>query len=137
MDNLRDQLKRDEGTRLKPYRDQVGKLTIGTGRNLDAEGISMDENNLMLDNDIRKFTAEVLQYLPWTANLDLIRRAALVNMTFNMGIEGLLGFKHMLECVQAHQFSDAADAMRNSKWADEVGPRAARLAIQMETGEWQ
>ena len=57
MDNLNllllhDELVRDEGVRLKPYRDTVGKLTIGTGRNLDDMGISEVENAMLLDNDI-------------------------------------------------------------------------------------
>lgn len=40
---LKEELIRDEGLRLKPYRDTVGKLTIGVGRNLDDVGITKDE----------------------------------------------------------------------------------------------
>jgi lysozyme len=61
----------------------------------------------------------------------------LVNMAFNMGINGLLGFKHTLELVRTGNYADAADAMLNSKWAEQVGPRAKRLSEQMRTGEWQ
>jgi hypothetical protein len=35
VDLLRKELVRDEGLRLRPYRDSVGKLSIGIGRNLD------------------------------------------------------------------------------------------------------
>ena len=49
---LRSQLERHEGLRLKPYRDTVGKLTVGYGRNLEDVGISRDEADFMLDNDI-------------------------------------------------------------------------------------
>ena len=50
--DLRDQLIIDEGLRLRPYRDSVGKLTIGVGRNLDDVGISNDEAMVLLDHDI-------------------------------------------------------------------------------------
>jgi len=54
--------------RLKPYRDSVGKLTIGVGRNLDDVGISAEEADVLLANDIAKAQAELKQALPWTAN---------------------------------------------------------------------
>ncbi len=40
---LRQMLIRHEGLRRKPYRDTVGKLTIGAGRNLDDVGITREE----------------------------------------------------------------------------------------------
>src|SRR5690606_41062667 len=49
---LKSQLERHEGLRLKPYRDTVGELTVGYGRNLDDVGIRPEEAALMLDNDI-------------------------------------------------------------------------------------
>jgi lysozyme len=134
--NLIDQLIRDEGIRLKPYRDSVGKLTIGVGRNLDDVGITKEEAVFLLHNDIRNSELYLSKWLPWTSNVDPIRRAVLVNMLFNMG-GGILSFKHMLALVQEGKYEDAADAMLNSKWAEQVGPRAARLAVQMRTGEWQ
>lgn len=49
---LIDQLVRDEGLRLHPYIDSVGKLTIGVGRNLTDMGISQAETEMLLSNDI-------------------------------------------------------------------------------------
>ena len=45
---LHSELIRDEANRLKPYRDSVGKLTIGIGRNLDDRGISKEESFFLL-----------------------------------------------------------------------------------------
>jgi lysozyme len=135
--NLRDQLLRDEGLRLHPYRDSVGKLTIGIGRNLDDVGITPEEAFLLLDNDIETATLRLLEALPWTAGLDTIRLAVLINMTFNLGIGGLVKFKNTLAMVQAGQYAEAGQAMLQSKWAKQVGPRADRLALQMESGVWQ
>jgi lysozyme len=134
---LKEQLTRDEGLRLHPYKDSVGKLTIGVGRNLDDVGISQQEAEFLLDNDIQEATSRLLEALPWAAGLDLARFSVLINMTFNMGIGGLMGFKHFLAAVQAGDYKLARDHMLASLWAEQVGPRAHRLAIQIETGVFQ
>jgi lysozyme len=137
ISNLKDQLVRDEELRLKPYPDSVGKLTIGVGRNLSDKGISFQEAQLLLANDIADATADLAAKLPWTATLDDVRKGALLNMTFNMGIGGLLEFHDFLAKMQAGNFSGAAGAMLDSLWARQVGPRATRLSIQIQTGTWQ
>ena len=98
--SLRAQLYRDEGVRLMPYRDSEGLLTIGVGRCLERVGISMGESELMLDNDISRASAAVLAHIPWSDELDEIRREALINLAFNVGIKGLLGFKKMLAALE-------------------------------------
>lgn len=137
MNNLLDQLVRDEELRLKPYRDSVGKLTIGVGRNLDDVGISRDEAMALLANDIAHARAELEQYLPWTGGLDDVRQSALVNMAFNLGIGGLVKFHNFLAAIEAKDYKTAAAEMLDSVWAKQVGDRAHRLALQIETGFWQ
>jgi lysozyme len=134
---LREQLIRDEGRRLRPYRDSVGKLTIGVGRNLDDVGISPAEADFLLDNDIARATAEVRTFLPWTETLDEVRREALVNMAFNLGIGGLLGFRLMLAALRGGDYASAAAEVLESRYAQQVGPRAHRVSKQIETGERQ
>lgn len=135
--DLASQLLRDEGQRLFPYVDTVGKTTIGVGRNLTDDGISQAECDTLLANDISAATVRLESAFPWTQGLDPVRQAVLVNMTFNMGIGGLAGFKETLAKIQAGDYSGAAQAMLQSAWAAQVGPRAQRLAIQMESGTWQ
>ena len=54
MESMIGMLKRHEGLRLKPYQDTIGKLTIGYGRNLDDRGISKEEAEYLLRNDISR-----------------------------------------------------------------------------------
>jgi lysozyme len=139
MDIL-EQLTRDEDEILHAYPDSQGYWTIGIGRLIDKRkggGISHDEALYLLKNDIDKATEQLAENLPWTASLDDARHGALVNMSFNMGIHGLMGFKNTLAMIQAGDYANAAANMLQSKWAEQVGPRAHRLAKQMETGEWQ
>ena len=140
--NLLDQLKRDESLRLKPYKDSEGHLTIGYGHNLE-HGIPEVIADALLAYGMTKATAAVLAHLPWTMQLDEVRRGVFVNLAFNMGIgdadegTGLLGFTKMLKHAEAHNWSAAGDELLSSKYAEQVGPRAHRLRKQLETGEWQ
>jgi lysozyme len=130
------QLTRDEGMRLKPYSDSVGKLTIGVGRNLTDCGISGEEAQFLLEADVRKAAADVEKYLPWALALDQARLGALINCAFNLGIGGLLKFRHALEALQAGNYGAAAEQLLDSEWASQVGPRAVRIAEQIKTGSW-
>lgn len=134
---LIDQLRRDEGCRLKVYQDSLGKWTIGVGRNLEDVGISLDEADLLLTNDIKNATVALESTFPWTCALDDARKGAVLNMTFNMGIHGLGEFRDFLGKMQTGDYAGAAGAMLDSLWARQVGPRATRLSIQIQTGTWQ
>ena len=135
--SLKDQLIRDEDLKLKPYKDSEGKLTIGVGRNLSDVGISLQEADVLLANDIKAATVALESNFPWTMDLDEVRKGAMVNMAFNMGIRGLSGFHDFLVKMQAKDFKGASQSMLESLWAKQVGMRAQRLSIQIESGFWQ
>lgn len=132
---LIDQILLHEGKRNKPYRDTVGKLTIGVGRNLDAVGLFDDEIELLLINDLKRFERSLDKALPWWRDLDEIRQRVILDMCFNMGLGGLLGFKNTLAKIKAHDWAGARRGMLQSKWAKQVGARATRLADMMLTGK--
>ncbi len=130
------QLERDEGVRTHPYTDTKGKLTIGIGRNLNAKGLSQEEIDHLLENDLRELSIELRARLPWFETLDDARQGVILNMAFNIGLTGLEGFPRMLQGVAQGDWELAADEMKNSLWAKEVGDRAVRLEQQMRTGIW-
>lgn len=133
--DLVEQLRRDEGVRYKPYRDIVGKLTIGVGRNLDDVGLSDDEVDYLLANDIKRAQKGLSSY-SWYIALDPIRQAAVTNLAFNLGLHGLLGFPHFLSAIAKQDWPIAAAELANSVWAKQVGDRATRIEQQIATGEW-
>jgi lysozyme len=135
--NIAEQLTRDEGCVLTVYACPTGHLTIGVGRNLEATGITQDEAELLLDNDIARVTREIDQALPWTRQLDDVRFGVVQNLTFNMGITGVLEFERMLAAMEAGDWEAAADELLDSEYATQVGDRAERLALQLRTGQWQ
>lgn len=127
------QLKRHEGLKLSPYRDSVGVLTIGYGRNLDAVGIYPDEADFLLEHDVQRMIGQ-LEGLAWFDGLSEARRLAIVNMAFNMGLAGVLGFKKMLAAIEASDWEVVAKEALESKWATQVGGRARELADILKTG---
>jgi lysozyme len=134
--DLIDQLKRDEGFRAKPYRDTTGHLTIGYGHNLDANGISQEVAALLLEEDIAIAVSSLRQRFDWFDGLSRPRQDALINMVFNLGINTFMEFHHMLSALDNGDFHTAALHILNSKYHDQVGARAERIAQQLETGEY-
>lgn len=131
------QIKRHEGLRLKPYYCTEGKLTIAYGRNLEDRGVSQDEADYLLANDLVFFKDRLAKELPWYLQLSEVRQAVLVNMAFNLGVDGLLKFKRMLSAAHKGNYELAAVEMLDSRWAGQVGYRAQELSEQMRTNEWQ
>lgn len=130
-------LRTDEGVVPHMYLDSLGYATIGVGRLIDKRkggGLSDDEIDYLLNNDINKVMAQLDDKLPWWRGLTLDRQNVLISMCFNLGINGLLGFKNTLAYVQAGDFDQAASNMLKSKWAEQVGQRANRLATMMKKG---
>ena len=127
-------LKRDEGLRLKPYRCTAGKLTIGYGRNLEDRGITIEEAEYLLSNDIEIVCKNLSMRLSFFDDLDPVRKSALINMCFNLGLSGLMGFKKMLRAIEQSDYEQAAVEALNSRWANQVGDRAVRIADKIKNG---
>lgn len=130
---LASELVRDEGLRLKPYTDSVGKTTIGVGRNLTGVGISQDEAFALLQHDIDRVDDWLDKNLPWWTLLSDSRQRVLANMTFNMG-GVILSFQKFLTALKSGDYKTAAEEMLDSVWSKQVGARAVRLAQMMEQG---
>lgn len=133
---LEDQLIRHESMELTVYKDSVGILTIGVGRNLEHVGLRNEaEARYLLRSDILAIKAELDSALPWIADLDEVRQRCLINMAFNLGVKGLTGFTRTLRFVSLGQYGDAGKEMLLSKWANQVGNRAKELSSMMATGK--
>jgi lysozyme len=139
---LEKELRRDEGVRRNPYKDTEGYLTVGIGYNLDArplpEGVTLPlsdkEISLLFNINIVDVVKGLDMHIPWWSRLDEVRQRVMANMAFNLGIYGLLGFRNTLAFIEKGDYKAASAGMRKSKWYKQVGRRAERLAIAMETG---
>lgn len=130
------QLMRDEGVRHKMYKDSEGIETIGVGHNLRAKAISQRAVEVILEDDVTDTIRELHEALPWLKDLSDARQGVLINMAFNLGVQGLLGFKNTLKAIQEGRWEDARKGILDSKYAKQVGPRAHRLGLQLVTDRW-
>jgi len=130
------QLRKHEGVVLKPYRCSVGKLTIGVGRNLDDNGISLREAEMMLTVDVQAVLDDLGTKVPVFFILSEVRKHVLVDMCFNLGITRLLRFRRFLKALTDQDWDTAGVEMEDSRWFKQVGVRAKTLQKMMLTDKF-
>ena len=133
---LRDSLERHEGKRYRPYKDTMGNITIGIGRNLTANGLGEDEINYLFDNDIRNAKLDCATTFSWYTTLDDVRQRVIIELCFNLGLPKLLKFHKMLVYIGMKDYDKASTELADSIWAKQVSiERASRLIGMLKTGK--
>ena len=130
-----DLIKLHEGFSPRPYKCPAGAMTIGYGRNLDANGITTAEGEVLLRNDLYAAISE-LRMEPYWLDLSEVRQAVLSDMVFNLGWPRFSRFVKLREAVYQRDWDEAARQMEQSKWYAQVGSRAKRLVGMMLTDQW-
>ena len=141
-----DQLKLHEGYKPYPYKDSVGKWTIGIGHligdgsdealakspyaNFSEENpMPEDEVQALFDKDYEKH-ARIAEQYPAYQTMNETGRLALIDMTFNMG-DLREGWSGTLKLLEEGKYEEAAVVIENSKYARQVGNRAKTVASQI------
>ena len=138
MKNLIEMLKRHEGVRSTVYVCSAGYETIGVGRNISATGLGLsdDEVDYLLQNDIERVIKELSSEYHWFNSLDDVRKDAMIDISFNLGATRLRGFKKALAAMEVADYTLAAKEFLDSKWSRDVKGRAHELASMIATGEY-
>lgn len=133
-------LERDEGYEESAYQDSLGYTTIGIGHLIDRrKGGKLDRDIIyqILSRDISKHTEDLYNVYPWASELDEPRRAVLICMCFQLGINGLAQFIKAMAFMKNGEYTAASLAFADSKVAREQAPvRWKRFCEQLKTGEW-
>lgn len=131
-------LKRHEGLKLTVYDCPAGKKTIGYGRNLEDRGITEQEAEQLLDNDIQEIEQQLRNSFDFYMGLTDTRKAVLIDLTFNIGLAGVKGFKKMLNALDKQDYVEAKNQLIDSRYANQVPSRAEELAelLQGADGQW-
>jgi len=139
MGQLIEMIKRHEGVKDKVYKCSQGYETIGVGRNISDSGLglSQDEIDYLLHNDLERCDMELKDSYYWYGGLNKARRDAMVDICFNLGITRLRGFVKALEAMSREQFDIAAAAFMDSLWGKQVGCRAEEVTEKIRTGEYR
>lgn len=130
-DDLKDSLKRHEGFDPGAYQDHLGWWTIGYGRLIDKRrggGLSQQEAEYLLDNDIEARITALSQRIEWFQRLPPRKKLALANMAYQLGVNGVLGFRRMLAALKRGDWSAAQREALDSRWAKQTPSRAREVA---------
>ena len=145
MSKLTEMLRRHEGEvknsagRHIVYTCPAGHATIGIGRNIAKSGLGLSdiEVEFLLEEDVARCASELGREFPFFSGLDDVRRDAMIDICFNIGITRLKGFAMALGAMARDDYDTAATEFLRSRWADQVGNRAKELAAMIRTGEYQ
>lgn len=120
-----------EGYRTHPYTDEFGNITIGVGYNLTSRGMSSEWIDSQYDEDANFFYNQLNHHFKWFNDLSDIRKIALLDMCYNVGLKNFLLFHEMIKALENKDYTKAAYEMKNSQWAKQVGKRADDLIYMM------
>ena len=89
---------------------------------------------------IQVILAQLETQLSFFPDLGDSRAAALVDMAFQMGVAGLLGFKITLGLMAKSKWKEASEEMLRvtspNDWAAQTPERARRISNIIDSGEW-
>jgi len=132
-----DTITEDEGFVSHVYKDSEGYWTIGHGILVDERrggGIHLEESLYIVKKRLYNLSTHIEHYWPWVESISPLRQSALLQMAYNLGFNGLRGFRKMLFAMEQGNYSLAADEALDSKWARQVGARAERIANLIRQG---
>lgn len=136
----------EEGFRELPYRDSEGYPTVGIGIRIGPKGASLNNYTFRVPKEVGDVWTEVmveqkLNEMHTKPNIvsalnacNPARSDILCSMAYQMGVNGLAGFKNTLAMIASGDFDGAAKGMLNSLWARQTPNRARRHAEVMRTG---
>lgn len=139
MEKTIELLRKHEGVRKHAYTCSAGFMTIGVGRNIDEVGglgLSDEEINFLLKNDIERCVVELTVAFDWFEGLNEVRKDAMINLVFNLGLSRLMKFEKALFAMSNQDWETASEEFLDSLWAEQVGARAKEVAEMIKTGEY-
>jgi len=136
MCQAKEWIKMNEGLVLKLFKCTAGKFSIGYSRNIEDNGISKDEAELMLKNDLE--TARTTLYNIFGFEFFLLLpdncKTVLIDMMYTLGAAKFRTFTRLIQAVKNKDFYEAATEIFDSKYArKDVPERAKRNAKLMES----
>ena len=143
IDQLREELKVDEGCKYEIYLDHLGLPTFGIGHlvlSSDPEHgqpvgtpVSEDRVNECFAKDVETVLSECAQLY---SNFEVLPEEAqliIANMMFNMGRPRLSKFKNFIKNINLANWQGAADEMIDSNWYKQVKSRGPRMVQVMRS----
>lgn len=131
--------KENEGLRLEMYRCPKGRPTIGYGHLVRRHEmplykdtmITPEQANEIFDRDWQTAYEGAVRVFPDFSELSDKRKIVMVDMCFQLGMMGLVGFRRMLRALRRRDYVEAADEILDSHYARVDSPRRAMRNARM------
>ena len=131
--NLKKRIKKNEGFSYKPYKDQLGFLTIGYGhlilpneKKLLEKKIKRTELEKIFQQDFNKALKNFNFFLN-TLSTNKKEKELLIEMIFQIGIKGVLKFKNLLQNMSQGNTHLVCFEMMDSLWYKQTPYRVKTL----------
>jgi lysozyme len=134
-EGLIERIKAHEGYRRFAYECSEGRLTIGYGTMIENGGHGIPEPiaEALLADYINVIYTQMSKRL-WFTDLNQARQECIVEMCYQIGVEGVAGFRNMISSLKAENWLAAADDALDSLWAEQTPARAAEVAGRLAQG---
>ena len=126
-----DMLKTNEGFAPFAYHCSQNKLTIGVGRCIEINGISEDESDYLLNNDIKKVQEQLAKNYGCYQTFPEKARLVCIDMCFQLGITGFMAFVKTRKLMELGKWLEASEECLRSKWAIQTPTRALRNSREL------
>ena len=132
---LTSRLQAFEGYNRYAYECSAGKITIGYGTMIEPGGYGIPEDvaTLLLEQAIADTRKSLSAHL-WFRDLNEARQECLIEMAYQMGVFGVLGFSRMIEALTLEDWEQAAREALDSLWAQQTPDRAIDVANRLAAG---
>jgi lysozyme len=124
-----------EGVRYRPYKDSRGLWTVGVGH-LIGNGTSLPpawdrqftESEVLglFEKDYEEHR-RAAENIPGFNKMNIAGKAALTDLTFNMGPHWIKKWPNTAKKLEAGDFEGVASDLEQSKWYTQVGNRAPKI----------
>jgi len=116
-----------EGFRSAPYQDSLGITTIGHG----LTWIGEDESLIVVQMRLSKMKGELRYAYAHFDTLPDSVQDCLTEMAYQMGTNGLMGFRNMIAAIRQRDYTLAAKHGLDSKWAVQTPERAREMMREL------
>jgi len=121
MNKLVENIKASEGFVEHVYKDSLGIDTLGYGTKMPLD---KEEAELLLKHRLGKKINHLLQEKPIVLRLPQEKQEVLFDLSYQLGVNGLLKFKRMWLALESFQYEAAAVELLDSRYAKQTPKRA-------------
>ena len=131
MENLLKKIKQSEGYSKTVYQCTEGYDTIGYGFAVKDLELTEEVSEIILREKLIKLKKDIENRFEWVANAPSMIKNVVIEMCYQLGINGFSKFKRTIYYFETEQYWEASIEMLDSRWAKQTPNRAKKLSDEV------